>query len=627
MKRPIHPLAILAAIVLLECAVPAFAQQPDPGTEAQREAGKALYNNYCSQCHAEAGDGQGYAAPYLQPLPRDFTSGLFKIRSTPNGAMPTDENLRKVIRDGMPYTTMIGWPNFSDEEVSNIIYHIKSFSPDFQDPAYLDPPITIPTAPPFSQNSAELGRTVYADMECHTCHGVTGRTDGASAPTLVDEAGRSIRPADLTKRWTFRGGPTREDIYRTFSTGLNGTPMPSYVDSLSDEQRWQLVDYVYTLGVSDTPQYSDRLIASSIDGDIDIAQGEALFENAQSAHFPLVGQVMEPGRAFHPTASGIEVKAIHSRQEVAFLVKWNDMQAGVSGTNSPALETPRFEPPAAAEEEVVAPAETEGPILDADDFFGDATESTEEEIPDVDDFFGDFVEADATEQEAVDVDDFFGGATESAEAETADADDFFGDATGGEDATDDFFGDGPVAETVEVVAGTSLYSDAVAIQFPSVVPDGLSLPYFIFGDLVKSVDIWFADLALDRAERFIGRGSASVTLNDIDGLEMSATYNEGAWSVIFKQKRQSEAGISFAEDQWIPVAFSVWDGLNEERGNQRALTSWFYVYVEPAETESPFFPMGQTVAMVFAIEIALIALIRRKYSKNTLILQTNTEEN
>ena len=622
MKRPIRILAMLAAIAFLECSVPAVAQQPVLGTEAQREAGKGLYGKYCSQCHGEAGDGQGYATPYLQPLPRDFTSGLFKIRSTPNGAMPTDEDLRKVIREGMPYTTMIGWPDFSNEEVENIIYHLKTFSPDFGDPDYLDPPINIPATPAFTQDSADLGRVVYGNMECHTCHGATGRTDGASAPTLLDEAGHSIRPADLTKRWTFRGGTTREDIYRTFSTGLNGTPMPSYIDSLTNEERWQLVDFVYSLGDSDTPEYSDRLIAVSIAEDIDIAKGEALFASAQSAYFPLIGQIIEPGRAFHPAASGIEVKAIHNGREVAFLVKWNDMQADVSGSNSPALETPPFEPPAEAEQDDPAPTETEEPVLGVDDFFGVTAEPAEPQTQDVDDFFG--VAAEPTEPQTQDVDDFFGVAAEPAEPPAQDVDDFFGVAAGEETAQDDFFTAQPVTEPVGDTVGKSAFSDAVAIQFPSAAPKGLSLPYFIFGDLKSSVDIWFADLAKERAERFIGRGSASVTLNDLDGLEMRATYEGGTWSVIFKQKRQSDAGISFEEEQWMPMAFSVWDGLSEERGNQRALTSWFYVYIEPAESVSPLFPMGKTALTVLAIEIALIALIRKKHGKNVLTLQTTT---
>ncbi len=223
------------------------AQEPDLGTPAQREAGKVLYGKYCAQCHGENGDGQGYAAPYLQPPPRDFTAAQFKIRATPSGAVPTHEDLRRVIRRGMPYTTMIGWPDFTDKDVDNIIYHIKTYSPNFQNPDYYDPPIAIPDPPAYTADSAKLGGDLYTQMECNSCHGETGRTDGSAAPTLLDDAENPIRPADLTKRWTFRGGPTRQDIYRTFMTGLDGTPMPSFIDDLEEEQRWQLVHYIQSL--------------------------------------------------------------------------------------------------------------------------------------------------------------------------------------------------------------------------------------------------------------------------------------------------------------------------------------------------------------------------------------------
>ena len=105
------------------------------GAQAQTsESGKALYLKYCSQCHGEKGDGEGYAASHLHPRPRNFTTGKFKIRTTPNGALPTHQDLVNVIRRGMPYTSMPAWPNLSDRDLSDLADFITSFSPDFSNP-------------------------------------------------------------------------------------------------------------------------------------------------------------------------------------------------------------------------------------------------------------------------------------------------------------------------------------------------------------------------------------------------------------------------------------------------------------------------------------------------------------
>jgi len=73
-----------------------------------------------------------------------------------------------------------------------------------------------------------------------------------------------------------------------------------------------------------------------------------------------------------------------------------------------------------------------------------------------------------------------------------------------------------------------------------------------------------------------------------------------------------------------PCAFPVGDGLSEDRGNKRALTRWYYVYVEPAETVRPVVPMTKAALATLGIEIVLIALIRRKYRNETAIPRTDT---
>ena len=116
---------------------------------------------------------------------------------------------------------------------------------------------------------------------------------------------RRFAPADLAQIWTLRGGGTREDIFRTLSTGLNGTPMPSFVEALQPEQRWAIADYITSLSGGDDPGYTNLVIAKHVLDPIDLTKGAASFETARVARFPIVGQIMEPGRSFHPPATSV----------------------------------------------------------------------------------------------------------------------------------------------------------------------------------------------------------------------------------------------------------------------------------------------------------------------------------
>jgi mono/diheme cytochrome c family protein len=351
----------IAAVIALSGAAPVGllrAQGPDLGTEAQRESGKRLYLKYCSQCHGDKGDGEGYATPHLLPKPRNFTTGKFKVRTTPNGALPTHQDLVNIIRRGMPYTSMPAWPDLSDQEVSELAYFIKTFSPEFSTAGSVPEPVALPSAPSTTNESIELGKKLYAETGCVKCHGNLGRGDGPSAPTLVDDWGYPLRSANLAQPWTFRGGSSREDIFRTMSTGFNGTPMPSFQDALQPEQRWAITDFIVSLSGNKGPGYTNLVIAKHVQDPIDVAKGAASFEAAAVARFPIVGQIMEPGRAFHPPTTSVTVQAIYDAESIALLVRWHDMNADKAGKNAPSLPVP-------PEEEEEAPAGAAAPAAQA----------------------------------------------------------------------------------------------------------------------------------------------------------------------------------------------------------------------------------------------------------------------
>lgn len=197
-----------------------------PVQTAILEKGENVYLKDCAACHGDRGNGLGPSAPYLDPRPRDFTSGMYKFRSTPNGELPTDADLMRTLENGVPGTQMPAWRKvLTESERQAVIAYIKTFSKDFLEPAVAA--IAIPPAPESTPRSITEGRMMYMMMECWSCHGSAGRGDGKAGATLVDDLGRKIQPWNLT-RVQYKAGNDPQSLYRTFSTGLNGTPMPAY---------------------------------------------------------------------------------------------------------------------------------------------------------------------------------------------------------------------------------------------------------------------------------------------------------------------------------------------------------------------------------------------------------------
>ena len=72
--------------------------------------------------------------------------------------------------------------------------------------------------------------------------------------------------------------------------------------------------------------------------------------------------------------------------------------------------------------------------------------------------------------------------------------------------------------------------------------------------------------------------------------------------------------LSFATEQnFVPVAFSVWDGFNSERGNRRGLTAWYYLYLKPRQEPSPLGPMLAYGIGLGLLELGLLYWVRRRY--------------
>lgn len=89
------------------------------------ENGKNLFLGTCAPCHGEGGKGDGPAAAGLDPKPRDFTDKSIMSKLS-------DEHIAKTIRQGGAAVgkspVMPAHPQFSDEEIADLVAYVRSLS-------------------------------------------------------------------------------------------------------------------------------------------------------------------------------------------------------------------------------------------------------------------------------------------------------------------------------------------------------------------------------------------------------------------------------------------------------------------------------------------------------------------
>ena len=288
-------------------------------------AGKVIYEKKCAVCHGAEGKGDGPGAVQLDPRPRDFTRGLYKIRTSPSGNAPTDQDLFKVITEGMPGTSMPAWNVLPEKGRWNLVAYLRTFAPDkFKEPPEV---ADLPKEVASSKESIARGKEMFEAIECNKCHGNGGRGDGPSAPELKDDWGNAIRPANLTKVWGFRGGRSTREIATRLATGLMGTPMPSFADAVEKpEDIWHLANYVRSLG-PEGPNFATILPVEAVQGEIPDDPTASFWLRRVPTNFPLAGQVVVDPRNFNPSIDMIAVRAVYSETEIAFHLTWDDPTA------------------------------------------------------------------------------------------------------------------------------------------------------------------------------------------------------------------------------------------------------------------------------------------------------------
>ena len=243
--------------------------------------GAKLYAKRCTQCHGVNGDGAGAAAEFLKPRPRDYRPGIFKFTSTPYGERPRREDLLRTVREGVVGTSMPSFALLPPTELAAVVDYVillaqrgetevlaTAYAEAEEEMEFNDVhqevvaawhrsaesvvrPLTV--MPAMTPESVELGRQAFLTEGCSKCHGNDGR--GKTQDNVgTDVWGFPTNAADITAGM-LHGGQRPIDIYRRISSGINGTPMPSFRAVFDPEGKdpatakdpdtmWRLVHYV-----------------------------------------------------------------------------------------------------------------------------------------------------------------------------------------------------------------------------------------------------------------------------------------------------------------------------------------------------------------------------------------------
>ncbi len=281
--------------------------------------GRNIYLHMCVYCHGRDGNGGGTATDYLYPWPRDFRKGIFKFRSTPTGFLPRDEDLYRTIVKGVPNTSMPAWGEaLSPQDTWALVNLIKSFSDRFRS----DPPgEPIKINPiPSSKELIAKGKKLYIKNKCNDCHGDSGKGDGRLADSLMDAWKHAVFVHDITNPNYFKAGHDPKDIYRTISTGLDGTPMNSYAN-LPEEDRWALVHYIrsrfvkaFSKGEFETDVYSQY-----VPFELDTNPESPVWKDVKT-----VNLVLRPLSARRGAVEIINFSSVNNGEQLAIRLKWKD---------------------------------------------------------------------------------------------------------------------------------------------------------------------------------------------------------------------------------------------------------------------------------------------------------------
>lgn len=333
----IHPVVVLTGASVLLFATCA---SPPSATPTAVDRGAALYARHCAVCHGQDGNAETPVAALLLPRPAAFRDGLFKLVSTTNG-MPTDDDLVRTLRRGMPGSTMMSWGWMPDDDLRALAREVRRIAVRgrtdsiWRTAAIAQRPLTLEQAAAEAERQLQPGPEVETGAlaaatdanategerlfarHCACCHGPDGRGLPATRDWPTD--GTWLLPRDFTSGY-LRGEPSHRGLALRIRAGMPGAHMPPA--QLSTAETEALVHHVRRLipeGAGDHHAQWRRTIR--------VPRGERLPGPDDDAGWARADAIRLPLVPLWWRADAIDelwLRAVHDGTEVALRLEWAD---------------------------------------------------------------------------------------------------------------------------------------------------------------------------------------------------------------------------------------------------------------------------------------------------------------
>ncbi|MBI4567774.1 MAG: c-type cytochrome [Planctomycetes bacterium] len=299
------------------------------GAPVKSQTVAEVYASQCAPCHGATGGGDGPAAYLLNPKPRNFQMGKFRLTSTVSNA-PTDADLARAITRGVPGSAMPPFSHLSDETRAALAVMVRGFwqkalaatgeysAADITEKTTAGPPLDAPAETPDTAESRATGARLF-EVRCAECHGKTGHGDGKK--DMKTSEGHQILARDFGAG-VFKGGDEPEQLYRRVRRGLPGTPMTE--NDLPPAEIWSLVRHVRSLATAQGAgeRYLQGRAALTVKRTAS-ALPESEAAPAWSAA-PAVDLTLRPLWWRDNPPQAVTARALHDGKEIAVRLEWPD---------------------------------------------------------------------------------------------------------------------------------------------------------------------------------------------------------------------------------------------------------------------------------------------------------------